>query len=244
MPYNWKQIYEDKGDTRLYRLIGEMHSKRANRQDLEYIQKFLRESDLGFDAWQTLGESLHRTTKGAEIGFRLWRSWTKTFDKEELKEIQGRLHEIWKGFGDTAPKAPVIDNKDEPPTDVVEVEVEVEIEVDVDDEVEHTGPTNTAVVKFPKPKLMSYVPQGPYTIRFLGEEFENVDEFAIVDLLRRGLLLGAEVKYEGSWVPVPNHPAFEELTTVMRNEVRRVLEASGEPESIDDDDSSVTTQVV
>lgn len=212
MPYNWDAINEDpQTETRLYRLIGEMLKGRASMADLERVAQFLQKGQIGPDAWQTVGEALHTTTKGAPEGYRLWAAWSKrlpdvTSDDEEL----GLL---WRRFG-----GELIFAEDDCPTD--------EIDSTAIDAFDNSVVSQTAVISLTKNTLMQYLPEGTYSIRFIDEEFHGVDEFNIVKLLRRGILLGAEVLYRGQWIPVALHPDFEPLTRMVRAEVRRVLARS------------------
>lgn len=208
MPFDWKAIEEiSHPETRLYRLIGEMLRSRANIDDLRSIALFLQRGIAGADAWRTVGEALHTTTKGGTDGLRLWVAWSKalagvTSDEDELEMM-------WRRFGG---ELIVVED---PPTDEMD-----STSVDLgDSQVSHT-----AVLSFTGRTLMQYLPEGSYSIRFLDEEFHGVDEFSIITLLKRGILLGSEVFHQGEWVPLTRHPDFALLSRVMRDEVRRVLE--------------------
>ena len=237
MSYDWKSIREIEDDEgQYYRLLGEMMQRRASTADLDQIRDFLLENEPSGDVWRGLGEALFHTSSAGEAGFRLWSTWVRSNDNLHLTHDQ--LRATWLAFGEggVVVAAEPVEipvqalEDDEPPTDVVDAEPEPDSE---DGYFDFSGISNTAVIRFPRPTLLSYVPSGRYTIRFMNEVYDSVDEYHIVRLLRRGLLLGAEVRFNDLWVPVNAHPAFEGLSRVMLDEVRRVLRDSTHTDRVD-----------
>jgi len=214
MAFDWQAIDEiEHPETRLYRLIGEMLRGKASFQDLERVALFLQKAGVGPEAWHTVGEALHTTTRGSVEGYRLWAAWSKRIP--DVTSNDEELGIMWRRFG-----GELIFAEDDCPTDEIDPTA-----VDGFDLAE-SSVSHTALISFTNRTLMSYVPEGTYSIRFIDEEFHGVDELSIIKLVRRGILLGAEVLYRGTWIPVATHPDFEPLTRMIRAEVRRVLERS------------------
>ncbi len=222
MAYDWKSIHDIDGpETRYYRLMGEMHQRPATASDLQQIKTFLLSDERpGPDSIRSLGEALFHACEASEAGFKLWLAWAKTHESIALTRDQ--LRGIWLEFnhGHSVAEIEELDEiiQDDARTDVAEVESSAA------DDGPESEVSDTAVIRFPRPTLLSFVPKASYTIRFLDQTYEDVDEHHIIKLLRRGLLLGAEVYTDGIWVPVASHPDFEGLSRVMLEEVERVLE--------------------
>jgi hypothetical protein len=69
-------------------------------------------------------------------------------------------------------------------------------------------------------------------VRIFGRAFPNIDEYAVLTLLKRGLFLGAEVRQGADWIPAAEHPAFATIAERLRNEAFRILKrepAFGQP---------------
>lgn len=223
MAYDWKSIHDiDDPETRYYRLMGEMHQRHATASDLQQIKDFLLgEERPGPDALRSLGEALSHATEASEAGFKLWLAWSKTHQSIGLTRDQ--LRGTWLDFG-AGHSIAEIDDLDNIIQDDARTDVAGANRSEVEEVAEsHTGVSDTAVIRFPRPTLLSFVPRGSYRIRFIDQIYEDVDEAQIVKLLRRGLFLGAEIHADGIWVPVASHPDFEGLSRVMLEEVERVL---------------------
>lgn len=211
MAYDWKSIHAIvEPETRYYRLIGEMHQRQATASDLLEIRDFLLEYGPDEDAFRSLGEALFHATAAGETGFKIWTAWAK---KQGVQVTHDQMRGLWLEFGDGNSVVEIeAIIRDESPTDVHADAVEPDFRV-----------SDTAVIRFPEPTLMSFVPEGVYSIRFLDTVYEDVDKSKVVRLLRRGLLLGADILHDGQWVPVAFHPEFGGLVSVIVEEVERVL---------------------
>lgn len=81
--------------------------------------------------------------------------------------------------------------------------------------------------------LLRLVPLGPHRLRFRKRVYPDVDELAILELLRRGILLGSEIDTGGGrWIPIVDHPAFEGLIDALGEEIPKVVSEHrpGEPD--------------
>lgn len=237
MAYDWSSIRgEETAELRMYRLLGEMLARRATGRDLEILRDFLAVERPGVDAWHSLGEALFHTTRGGAAGYVLWSSWGKAIAGSDYDE--GQMLAAWQRFRIDASEGL------EQSTDAEQVRYTVfdepmtlqvydfDDEWEADDEMlsrtnvlraERVEPPITSVLADSAPRLLSFIPTGPFTLRIFDEIYDDVDEYTILALLRRGLFLGADVLFGGRWIRAAEHPAFDTLIRHVRDEARRVL---------------------
>lgn len=231
MSFDWESIEsEESAELGFYRLLGEMLQRRASDADLRRVRTYLHELNPGVDAWHSLGEALFHTTRGTTKGYKVWNDWARRVSDGRFDESQQLA--AWQRFRISSSDAFEADTDaefhdlDEPSTIQID---DLPDESALDDEepdapTRIVGPsTHRSLASSAAPELLSMVPCGPYTIRVFDDVWDHVDEFALLALLRRGLLLGIEILYGGRWVPIMRHPGFEALITRMRHEARVVL---------------------
>jgi hypothetical protein len=86
------------------------------------------------------------------------------------------------------------------------------------------GPSASAFITRPELELEELMPDGPYTLRILGHVYGEVDRGLLMELLRRGLLVGAEVWCTPNWLPFSEHPDFGAIQAHLTAELERVVE--------------------
>jgi hypothetical protein len=232
MSFDWESIEAEATDELgFYRLLGEMLQRTATERDLHRIREYLRTTEVGIDAWLSLGEALFHTSHGSTLGYRIWTEWARRAageDFDEPRHVAG-----WQRFRisssdayDAADTDAELD--DEPPT------IQIDYLLDDTDEVEDAPTRNlgaahhSSVVSTDTARLISMIPCGPYTLRIFDEIWDGVDEFALIGLLRAGVLLGGEILYGGRWVAVVDYPGFDPLVDRLRRDTFHVL-ADAEP---------------
>lgn len=232
MAFDWDQIErEAEPQRRLYRLLGEMLARRATADDLERARELLTTKPPSGDSWYSLGEGLFHTSRGSSAGFVLWASWAMEALGSDYDEAQ--LLAAWQRFAlDSS------DGLDEPLSDAWSSAPVAELGPDDYEEIDHTSdeltrtevlehervaPPITSVLAASPHELICAIPSGPFAIRLFGIVYDDVDEFTLLALLRRGLLLACDVLISGRWVPVEHHPAFDVVLRKMREEAARVL---------------------
>lgn len=89
--------------------------------------------------------------------------------------------------------------------------------------VKEYGPDVSGLLAQPEDAVLHLVPPGPHDLRIGASTYREVDVPTTVELLRRGILLGMEVRSGGQWVPVTAHPAFRQLVESAHVETERVL---------------------
>lgn len=228
MSFDWESIEnEESEELGFYRLLGEMLQRTATDADLRRVRTYLNEIDPGPDAWHSLGEALFCTTKGSEAGYQVWTEWARRVREVRFDESQQLA--AWQRFrissSDAFEAAADTDAEvhalDEPSTiQMDDLPPAAEFDDDLPTRVIGAG---EAIAAMEAPQLLSMIPCGPWTIRVFDDVWDDVDEFALLDLLRHGMLLGIEVLYGGQWVPVARHPGFEALMARMRHEARAVF---------------------
>lgn len=239
MAFDWITIAEaGSAEMRLYRLLGEMLQRQACDDDLDRLRRFLAAERPGIDVWHSLGEALFHTTRGRETGYRLWTAWARATAGDQYDE--GQMLAAWQRMRIDVSESLEENTEDDrwhaelhdPPTlQIDEFDEFDELDEEGDELLSRTGvlgneaiaPPITSVLADSPARLMSYLPSGPYTIRVLDEVYEDVDEFTLLALLRRGMFLGMDVLFGARWVRVEEHPAFETIIRSMKREARRVL---------------------
>jgi hypothetical protein len=241
MSFDWNAIesYEEP-EVGLYRLLGEMLQRKATLDDLERIREFLLSSGPASDAWRSIGEALHRTTSGSPAGYDIWVDWTKSLTDFDFNEV--RQGEEWAQFGEEFSEAVDVEAE---PVDVQVVPGRLSVDEstgDLDDDtnvLSQRRATSTGILAESATQLLRMVPTGPYSMRIFGRTFPRVDEYAVLTLIKRGLFLGAEVRFANEWIPAAEHPAFSQIAERLQDEAFRILsrEPSIEPtEQVGDDD--------
>lgn len=233
MAFKWDRIqsYAD-SETALYRLIGEMMQRKATLDDLERVREFLLRQGPGAESWRSIGEALYHTTSGSPAGFDIWVEWTRALPNYELDEQQ--QGETWASFADELSEAEraVDDGQREvvPPALAQEtssstegVDDESDVKTDVMDSAAFAPRGQTGVLGASATQLLRLVPAGPYAIRVFGETFDDIDEYTVLTLMKRGLFLGCEVRFGDRWIPSADHPAFHILVDRLRHEAFRIL---------------------
>lgn len=210
MAYDWPTIEQQTGESANYRLLGEMMQSTATPADLQNLRRYLTRAQLDDSFWYSLGEALFVTTRGGSAGYRLWCAWSRSalgaqFDESDQVETWRRLR------ADTSEAV-------EYDSDVYEV-----LEVEELNDITLRTTSNPVAVAADPTRALRLIPSGPHTLRAWGEVFEAVDEFAILKLLQRGVLYQFDVLFAMRWIRVGEHPAFELLTTTLREEARLEL---------------------
>lgn len=85
------------------------------------------------------------------------------------------------------------------------------------------GPSASAFISRPEMELDALMPEGPFTLRLMGQVYDEVYEDLMLQLLRRGLLAGAEVWKAPEWIPFSEHPDFGAIQAHMASEVERLV---------------------
>ena len=86
------------------------------------------------------------------------------------------------------------------------------------------GPSASSFIARPKMEIEELIPEGPYTLRVLGHVYDEVYGDLLLELLKRGLLAGAQVWRAPSWIPFAEHPDFGAIQAQMTEELERVVE--------------------
>lgn len=94
------------------------------------------------------------------------------------------------------------------------------------------GPDASAFIAKPEQELDDLMPKGPFTIRLMGNVYDEVYEDLMLQLLRRGLLAGAEVWNAPGWIPFSEHPDFGAIQAQMAAEVERLVARSKPPREL------------
>lgn len=251
MGFNWKAIrsYDD-DEVAHYRLLGEMLRRKATLTDLDQIRMFLLKADLPMDGWLGLGEALHRTTSGSPVGYDIWLAWLETFDDIDVDD--DKLGEEWISFGadmseasegtDYDPNMDVLPSPEPPRPSSSElpaieaprhrhVETDPMTEADDDDTdatsmnsaIRSRSQTHTGLLGRSPTQLLELVPRGPFQVEIFGVRYKDVDEYAVLTLLKRGLFLAARVQSGDRWVAAWKHPAFASICEPLEDEARRIL---------------------
>lgn len=235
MAFKWEAI-EKYGDSEvaLYRLIGEMLHRKATLDDLEKIRGFLLDMGPGADSWRSLGEALHRTTSGSPAGYDIWVEWTEKLENFDFDP--DRQSEAWTEFGEDlseahdfkAPRVEVVPRPTAPPPSAKLFEDD---EDDPDSstnvlEVRRSRPPVTGVLAESATQLLRMVPTGPYSLRIFGRQYDGVDEYAVLTLMKRGLFLGCHVRFGEGWIPAAEHPAFGAIVERLEEEAARILSSA------------------
>jgi len=237
MAFKWEAI-EGYGDSEvaLYRLIGEMLQRKATLDDLERIRKFLIAMGPGPDSWRSLGEALHRTTSGSPAGYDIWAEWTEGLHNFDFDA--DRQGEAWAEFGEELSEASEFSDPHIEVVPRLRARAADELETDEDDddpdtnvlEVQRSRPPTTGVLAASATQLLRMLPQGPYSVRIFGRQFDAVDEYAVLTLMKRGLFLGCHVRFGEGWIPAAEHPAFGSIVERLEEEALRILSSAHQPQ--------------
>ncbi len=86
------------------------------------------------------------------------------------------------------------------------------------------GPSGSAFIAKPEMELHTLMPEGPYTLRILGKVYDEVYDDLLMELLKRGLLTGAEVWRAPAWIPFSDHPDFGAIQSHLSDELERIVQ--------------------
>lgn len=232
MSFNWDAIEGyDEPEVGLYRLLGEMLQRKATLDDLDRVRAFLLDNIPASDAWRSIGEALHRTTTGSPAGYDIWADWTRSLSDVEFNDA--RQGELWVRFGEEFSEAAVDYESSSVDVEVVPGLPSVDETQDPDDDTNVFSArrsTSTGVLAESATQLLRMVPTGPYSLRIFGRTFPRVDEYAVLTLIKRGLFLGAEVRFANEWIPAFKHPAFSRIADRLQDEAFRILGREAAPE--------------
>lgn len=80
-------------------------------------------------------------------------------------------------------------------------------------------------IRLPTTEILEVLGQGSYRLMVEEIVYEPVDEQGLVDLIKQGVLLGAEqiAEADGDWTPIAEHPVFKRLRKKMAMEAHAVL---------------------
>ncbi|MFU8806328.1 MAG: hypothetical protein ACNA8W_21130, partial [Bradymonadaceae bacterium] len=102
-------------------------------------------------------------------------------------------------------------------------------------------------IRLPTAEIHKVLGRGAYRLRIETVVYEPVDKDGLTQLIKGGVLLGAEeiAEADGDWMPVSEHPVFDELRRKMAAEAHLLLskfsqgrkEASSRPEANQPDGS-------
>ena len=86
-------------------------------------------------------------------------------------------------------------------------------------------------IRLPTAEIQDVLGRGQYRLRIEDVIYEPVDEAGLTQLIKGGVLLGAEelAEADGDWMPVSEHPVFGELRRKMAAEAHDVLSRIGTP---------------
>ena len=95
-------------------------------------------------------------------------------------------------------------------------------------------------IRLPTSEIQDVLGQGNFRLKIEGVIYEPVDKDGLIQLVKGGVLLGAEQISEGNddWMPVAKHPVFGELRRKMASEAHQVLSRLGLEKRIDKSASS------
>jgi hypothetical protein len=80
-------------------------------------------------------------------------------------------------------------------------------------------------IRLPTSEILEVLGQGSYRIMVEDIVYEPVDEQGLTELIKRGVLLGAEqiAEADGDWMPIGEHPVFRRLRRRMALEAHALL---------------------
>ena len=80
-------------------------------------------------------------------------------------------------------------------------------------------------IRLPTTEILEVLGRGSYRLMVEDIVYEPVDERGLVDLIKQGVLLGAEqiADADGDWTPIAEHPVFKRLRKKMAMEAHAVL---------------------
>ena len=90
--------------------------------------------------------------------------------------------------------------------------------------------TTTGVLGASPTQLLKLFPEGPFDIRLFDHQYDGVDEFAVLALIKRGLFFGSYVRLRNEWLPAHRHPSFTDLARQCSDEAARILARHAEDE--------------
>ena len=80
-------------------------------------------------------------------------------------------------------------------------------------------------IRLPTAEILDVLGQGQYRLMVEDIVYEPVDEVGLTELVKRGVLMGAELIAEpgGEWIPITEHPVFKRLRKKMAFEAHALL---------------------
>ncbi len=86
-------------------------------------------------------------------------------------------------------------------------------------------------IRLPTAEIQDVLGQGTYRLRVEDIVYEPIDKQGLTQLVKRGVLLGAEqiAEADGDWMPIADHPVFKELRRKMAREAHDLLAKYGKP---------------
>ncbi|QDG49722.1 hypothetical protein FIV42_02890 [Persicimonas caeni] len=84
-------------------------------------------------------------------------------------------------------------------------------------------------IRLPTAEIQDVLGQGTYRLRVEDIVYEPIDKKGLTQLVKRGVLLGAEeiADFDGDWMPIADHPVFKELRRKMAREAHDLLKQYG-----------------
>jgi hypothetical protein len=81
-------------------------------------------------------------------------------------------------------------------------------------------------IRLPTAEIQDVLGQGTYRLRVEDIVYEPIDQQGLTELVKRGVLLGAEeiAEPDGDWMPIADHPVFVKLRRKMAHEAHHLLE--------------------
>lgn len=91
-------------------------------------------------------------------------------------------------------------------------------------------------IRLPTAEIQDVLGQGTYRLRVEDIVYEPIDKKGLTQLVKRGVLLGAEeiADFDGDWMPIADHPVFKELRRKMAREAHDLLKQYGGASEADD----------
>lgn len=228
MGLDWRRIEDaTTEEAGLWRLVDELNKSEASEGDLRRVRHILRFGDLPEDVRICIRDALRRDPRRSTQRLSpLWAGSSVDIDTTALEVPTQEMAALAPGVGraERVHEEPYEETQIDIPTQILGNDSPGESWSEIEPPPAISPVEESSLIAKPTPELMRLVPVGPHRLRFGDSVYGGVDELAVLELLRRGILLGSEIDAGGGrWIRVIDHPAFDGLIRTMGSEMNRVI---------------------